>query len=110
VTDQEKVDGMISTKKDGTESLTTKIASMKGIPTEEELQKILREHVAIVTFNKLNGDERVMTCTKSIDFIPEENKPKTGRQPPKGSVIVWDLNAKGWRSFKYDRIKAVEVK
>ena len=24
-------------------------------------------------------------------------------------VTVWDVNANGWRSFKYDRVKAIEV-
>lgn len=105
----EKEEMMTDTKKDGTKSLTTKIASLKGIPTEEELQKILRENIAIVTFNKLDGDERVMTCTKDFGKIPEELRPKTDRQPPQGNVTVYDINAKGWRSFKYDRVTKVEV-
>ena len=49
-----------------------------------------------------------MTCTKSYDIIPEENRPKTEKEPPKGNVTVWDINAKGWRSFRYDRITKVE--
>jgi len=109
VTDQEKVDETISTKKNGTLSLTTKIANMKGIPTEEELQRILRENIAVVTFNKLDGEQRVMTCTKDFGKIPELLQPKTDRQPPKGSVTVYDINAKGWRSFKYDRVTKVEI-
>ena len=49
-----------------------------------------------------------MTCTKSFDVIPEEHKPKTDKAPKEGNVTVWDINAKGWRSFKYDRITKVE--
>ena len=84
------------------------VAKMKGIPTLEDLNKQLKESTLVVTFNKLDGDERVMTCTKSYDVIPEENRPKTEKEPPKGNVTVWDLNAKGWRSFKYDRVTKVE--
>lgn len=85
-----------------------KIAELKGIPTEAELNKLLQESTLVVTFTKLNGDERVMTCTKSFDVIPADSQPKTSKQSPAGNVTVWDVNAKGWRSFKYDRVKAVE--
>ena len=87
-----------------------KISEMKGIPAEEDLKKILQEKIAVVTFKKLDGDERVMTCTKDFGHIPEESRPKTDRQPPQGNVTVWDINAKGWRSFKYDRVTKVEIK
>ena len=55
------------------------VAEMKGIPTQEELLEQLRKDTLVVTFNKLDGDERIMTCTKSFDVIPEENKPKTDK-------------------------------
>lgn len=84
------------------------VAKLKNIPTESELNTQLRKSTMIVTFNKLNGDERIMTCTKSFDIIPEESRPKTEKEPPKGNVTVWDVNAKGWRSFKYDRVTKVE--
>ena len=84
------------------------VADLKGIPTQVELLEKLRKETLVVTFNKLNGDERIMTCTKSFDIIPEEHKPKTDKEPKEGNVTVWDTNAKGWRSFKYDRITKVE--
>jgi hypothetical protein len=109
VTVEEKVQTMQNTETTGTESLVSEtVADLKGIPTQEDLLEQLRNNVLVVTFTKLDGDERVMTCTKSFDVIPEEFKPKTDKEPPKGNVTVWDLNAKGWRSFKYDRVKKVE--
>ena len=84
------------------------VAEQKGIPTQKELNSQLREGQLVVTFNKLNGDERVMTCTKKLDLIPEDSRPKTEKEPPEGNVNVWDINAKGWRSFKYDRVTKVE--
>tara|TARA_B100000029_G_C17107902_1_gene790417 strand:- start:259 stop:543 length:285 start_codon:yes stop_codon:yes gene_type:complete len=85
------------------------IANMKSIPTENDLIKTLQMQVATVTFLKLDGDERIMTCTKSLKIIPEANHPKTDKKAKEGNVNVWDLNAKGWRSFKYDRVKKVEI-
>ena len=84
------------------------VADAKGIPTEEKLKEALRKETLVVTFNKLDGDERVMTCTKSFDVIPEESRPKTDKESKAGTVTVWDLNAKGWRSFRYDRVTKVE--
>jgi len=88
--------------------VSSKVAELKGIPTLDELNNQLRESVLVVTFNKLDGDERIMTCTKKFELIPESSRPKTDKKPPKGNVTVWDLNAKGWRSFKYDRVTKVE--
>jgi len=96
-------------EKDMVNTVVTKtVAEMKGIPTQEDLLEQLRKETLVVTFNKLNGDERVMTCTKSFDVIPEEHKPKTDKEPKEGNVTVWDTNAKGWRSFRYDRVTKVE--
>jgi hypothetical protein len=50
------------------------IAVAKGIPTQEELLEQLKKDTLVVTFNKLDGDERIMTCTKSLDVIPEDQK------------------------------------
>ena len=87
--------------------VSSKVAELKGIPTQEELLKQLKEEVLVVTFNKLNGDERVMSCTKNFKLIPESHHPKSDKEPPKGNVTVWDINANGWRSFKYDRVTKV---
>ncbi len=87
--------------------VSSKVAELKGIPTQEDLNKQLRESILVVTFNKLNGDERVMTCTKDFKIIPESHRPKTDKAPPEGNVTVWDINAEGWRSFKYNRVTKV---
>ena len=84
------------------------VADLKGIPTEKDLVEQLRKDVLEVTFNKLDGDERIMTCTKKMEIIPEENRPKTDKQPKEGNVTDWDLKANGWRSFRYDRITKVK--
>lgn len=85
-----------------------RIARMKGIPTKEGLLKLLQEGTYNVTFKKLNGDERVMTCTKSFDIIPKEHQPKTNKETKPENITVWDTNANGWRSFVYDRVSKVE--
>lgn len=75
----------------------------------EELQ--LGEKV--VTFTKVNGEKRVMTCTLDASIIPVATKEDPLSQKKVRSVSdevlpVWDVNAKGWRSFRIDSVVSFE--
>ena len=111
VMEEEKEAMTNSLQTDGTESLVSEtVANLKKIPTEKDLTNLLSEGILVVTFNKLDGDERIMTCTKDVKVIPEGSLPKNSKTPRvQGLVTVWDVNAKGWRSFKYDRVTKVEA-
>lgn len=90
------------------------IADLKGIPTRDQLMTILKEEELIVTFLKLDGDRRVMTCTLKEDIVPPPTKKdplsqKKIRQISDKVCSVWDINAKGWRSFRYDRVEKVDI-
>jgi hypothetical protein len=90
------------------------VASLKGIPTKVDLKNLLEQNVIVVDFTKLNGDKRVMTCTLREDMKPRATKDdtmsqKAVREVSDAVVSVWDVNAKGWRSFRYDRINSTEV-
>ena len=90
------------------------VASLKGIPTKVDLKNLLEQNVVVVDFTKLNGDKRVMTCTLREDMKPRATKDdamsqKAVREVSDAVVSVWDVNAKGWRSFRYDRINAVNI-
>ena len=69
---------------------------------------MLREQILKVTFLKLDGDQRVMTCTKDMNFIPEDKRPTSSKPSKPGTINVWDLTADAWRSFRYDRVQTVE--
>ena len=90
------------------------VATLKGIPLREDLKMLLEQNVLVVDFTKLNGDKRVMTCTLREDIKPAATKTdamsqKKVREVSDAVVSVWDVNAKGWRSFRYDRVNAVDV-
>ena len=73
------------------------------------LYEILRNNVANVKFTKVDGTERVMNCTLYEGYIPVEQAPKgTARSKPTESLAVFDIEAKGWRSFRWDSIKEVK--
>ena len=90
------------------------VAALKGIPTKADLKNLLEQNALVVDFTKLNGDKRVMTCTLREDMKPHATKDDTMsqkkvREISDAVVSVWDVNAKGWRSFRYDRINAVNI-
>jgi len=90
------------------------VAALKGIPTKADLKNLLAQNVLTVDFNKISGDKRVMTCTLREDMKPAATKTdamsqKAVREVSDAVVNVWDVNAKGWRSFRYDRINAVDI-
>jgi len=115
VVEEEKAEMMQNTETTGTQSLVSEtVASLKGIPTKPDLKNLLEQNVVVVDFTKLNGDKRVMTCTLREDMKPRATKTdtmsqKAVREISDAVVSVWDVNAKGWRSFRYDRINAVNI-
>ncbi len=72
----------------------------------EDLVKILKASIAVVTFTKIDGSTRVMKCTLQEDFLP----PLTGSNHKRSQEVlpVWDVEANGWRSFRLDSIISVE--
>ena len=112
---EEKATTTTNTETVGTESLVSEtIATLKGIPTKADLKNLLEQNVLVVDFLKLNGDKRVMTCTLREDMKPRATKDdamsqKKVREVSDAVVSVWDVNAKGWRSFRYDRVNSVDI-
>lgn len=90
------------------------VAALKGIPTKDDLKNLLEHNVVEVDFLKLNGDRRVMTCTLREDIKPRATKTdpmsqKAVREVSDAVVSVWDVNAKGWRSFRYERVNSINI-
>jgi hypothetical protein len=73
----------------------------------------LRENVMRVTFVKVNGENRIMNCTLRPDMLPpsyvtEETKERAFHQENPNVISCWDLQAKGWRSFRIDSVTYIE--
>ena len=95
-------------------SVSDTVAAIKGIPTRDNLMEMLGKEVLEVTFKKLNGDERVMPCTLKSAFLPPAKKDdaitqKKVREVSDKVCAVWAIEAKGYRSFRYDRVTKVET-
>jgi len=99
-----------------TEDVQKTLADLKGIPTKEELVELLSKEICYVTFDKLSGDERTMQCTLIPSMLPPaEREDKLSQTKIRNLedkvVVVWaiDIEPSAWRSFRYDRVKKVEV-
>ena len=71
------------------------------------LAGMLEQSVVEVTFTKKDGTERVMNCTLLEDYLPETTG--AGRSSGSDALAVFDVDADGWRSFRWDSIKAVKL-
>lgn len=92
------------------------VAALKGIPTRQELLELLSDEVLDVTFDKLSGDERVMRCTLIPEMLPPADRNDKLSQTKIRNLddkvfVVWalDIDPPAWRSFRYDRVKKVEL-
>ena len=86
---------------------------MELLIEREELQRKLQLNVMEVTFNKISGDKRVMTCTLNASHLPPAKKddPLTQKKIRKINeevLVVWDTNAKGFRTFRMENVTEVK--
>ena len=79
-------------------------------------KKWLKGHIAYgpttVVFTKKDGTERIMLCTTNPELVPkveiaEGTEPKKERKVNEEVMPVYDLEAKAWKSFRWDSIKEV---
>lgn len=74
--------------------------------SKTDLQENLRKCIADITFTKVDGTERKMSCTLMNDYLPEfiSSPLSEGRKENDGILAVWDLEKNSWRSFRLDSI------
>lgn len=80
----------------------------------ETLLKDLRENVAEIFFIKVDGTERRMKCTLLPNILPEQTNKvaleEAHKRPENQETIAcWDVEANGWRSFRVDSVKMVQL-
>lgn len=76
---------------------------------KEWLIDVLKAEDCTITFIKTDGTERVMKCTLRPEAIVEYvKKTERGRKPNEEAVSVWDLENNGWRSIRFESIRAIE--
>jgi hypothetical protein len=82
---------------------------------QDSVKAALINGVIEVAFTKANGTLRKMNATLSESVVPKANKEdplstKAVRKVSPEVCVIWDVDAKGWRSFRWDRLQTVEEK
>ncbi len=73
----------------------------------EYLKGVLQTGIANVTFVKKDGTQRNLLCTLLPSELPAQTdlEEAVQKKTPNPEVLaVWDLENKGWRSFRYDSV------
>jgi hypothetical protein len=75
------------------------------------LKGLLKNEVVNLTFTKKDGSEREMVATLSEARIPKSEKSTESaaiRKYSDEAQPVYDIEAKGWRSFRWDSLSKIE--
>ena len=78
---------------------------------------VLRTDTIVVEFVKTDGTLRKMSATLDPLVVPLAPEPKilaegdVARVKKVNSEVcsVWDIEAKGWRSFRFDKVKSIQL-
>ena len=76
----------------------------------ERLKSKLHESAVVFKYKKVNGDIREAYGTLNIKIMGEENQPHGNDkyQAPEDVIRYYDLNSKGWRSFRVENLISIE--
>ena len=82
-------------------------------PVRCELLDALHNGILQVRFVKVNGEERIMTCTLAPEYLPkdireEETHKRTRKENPE-VISAWDTNKGAWRSFRLENVLSAKV-
>jgi hypothetical protein len=79
--------------------------------TKSEILEKLKAGEVSIEFIKANGTLRNMRATLSESLFSYEapiQNGSTGKKTSDFSLPVWDMEANGWRSFRWDSLKVVD--
>lgn len=78
----------------------------------QNLKNALHEGAVKFSYKKVNGEIRDAYGTLNVEVMGEENMPHGGERSigvlPENVIRYYDLNSKGWRSFKAENLISFE--
>ena len=78
---------------------------------KSEVKRQLTEKVCDIEFTKVNGELRKMKATLLEVLLPQQTDVEEEiqkRKPNSDVLAVWDTEAEGWRSFRWDKLKSID--
>lgn len=78
--------------------------------TKEQIRETARAGVISVKFTKKDGSLRNMRCSLQEKYLPPlMNDAETTTKDNPDVLAVWDIEAKGWRSFRIDSVMSMTI-
>ena len=74
---------------------------------KSDVMEKLKSDVINIIFTKVDGSTRSMKATLNESIVPGEASTRATDSSANTAQAVWDTEASGWRSFKWDSIKEV---
>ncbi len=73
---------------------------------KSEMKEMLKANVCEIVFTKANGEKRTMKATLKADMLPvvEADSSKRTKKANDAIVACYDIEKKGWRSFRKDSV------
>lgn len=68
------------------------------------IEGLLKVGYGRFTFQKVDGSIRIMRCTLKPDIIPETKTTTLKNSSKPGLLVVYDVEAEGWRTVKYEKV------
>lgn len=80
-----------------------------GEYTFDGLVEQLRSAVYEVTFTKVDGEQRVMPCTLSPEYLPESevSRSRGDGEVNKNVVRAYAIDKQAWRSFRVENVTSI---
>lgn len=88
---------------------TERYALFDASQHRKDIKTQLQSMVLNVTFTKADGTLRDMRCTLIPECLPPIKNTKKVEKENEETMIVFDLEASDWRSFRMDSIKRITV-
>ena len=83
------------------------MAKLNKIPDRNFILKEMYRKVINLKFKKADGEDREMNATLVTRLIDPRHIKESAPNPSDGDrnlIVCWDVDKKGWRSFKIDTI------
>lgn len=79
---------------------------------QDSVKAALINGVIEVAFTKADGTLRKINATLSESVVPKANKEdplstKAVRKVSPEVCVIWDVDSKGWKSFRWDRLQRI---
>lgn len=82
--------------------------TLPPMTSKEYIAEKAKNGIITVRFTKVNGEERTMRATLLAEHLPDHvDIEERATRDTSNVLAVWDVEAKGWRSFRIDSVKEV---